>query len=317
MYADLHVITAVANPSRWRSRYYLFKAFENHMLESGVKLHVVEAAFGERPFVVTNANNPQHVQLRTGHELWLKENLLNIGFSRLPADWKYAAWIDADLTFVDPYWAEHTIQKLQHYPIIQLFSEAHDLAPDNTIMQSFRSLGWSHVHHIPWPAKDHYYGAGAPKYGKYVYMHHPGFAYAIRRDAFNSLGGLLDIAILGEADYIMARGLVGECEKAVYPGVHPAYLDACFTWQTRALEHIKRNFGYLDGAILHHWHGPKANRKYWDRCKILQQYQFNPLNDIKRDYQGLWQLEERCWQLRDAIREYFAQRDEDAELIHL
>jgi hypothetical protein len=46
----LHVVTCVSNPLRWKSRIELYRSFERHMLESGVRLTIVECALGERPF---------------------------------------------------------------------------------------------------------------------------------------------------------------------------------------------------------------------------------------------------------------------------
>lgn len=63
-----------------------------------------------------------NLQLRTSHEIWLKENSLNLGFARLPPDWKYAAWIDADVTFARPDWACETVHQLQHNPVVQMWS---------------------------------------------------------------------------------------------------------------------------------------------------------------------------------------------------
>ncbi len=34
----------------------------------------------------------------------------------------------------------------------------------------------------------------------------------MRRCAFDAVGGLLDVAVIGEADWIMARALLGEAE---------------------------------------------------------------------------------------------------------
>ena len=52
-----------------------------------------------------------------------------------------------------------------------------------------------------------------------------------------------------------------------------------------------------------------------ERWKILKDFQFNPRTDLKRDHQGLWQLEDdhtlRFVGLRDAIRNYFRMRNED------
>ena len=60
-------------------------------------------------------------------------------------------------------------------------------------------------------------------------------------------------------------------------------------WQARALK-LRGDLGYVAGTVLHHWHGRKAAGKYWDRCKILTDTQFDPSVDLKRDWQGLYQL---------------------------
>src|SRR6266704_546709 len=99
MFADLYVVTAVSNYERYKSRYRLYRDFEKRCLDAGAKLYTVEAAFGERPHEVTNRDNPQHIQLRTSSQLWHKEQMINIGISRLPSDWKYMAWVDCDVVF--------------------------------------------------------------------------------------------------------------------------------------------------------------------------------------------------------------------------
>ncbi len=316
----LDVVAVVSNPVRYRSRYDLFRAFERHALEAGARLTVVELAFGGRPFEVTRAGDPRHVQLRSTHELWHKENLANLGFARLPADARYVAWVDADLTFARPDWVQETLQQLQHHPIVQMFAEAHDLGPDGTILNSFRSFAWSHVRGVPRKrggGSGCYYGgepAGPPRNPRIAYWHHPGFAWAARRESLDVLGGLFDVAVVGEADYIMAKSIVGEGLDVLYPGVSPGYRKAVVDWQGQALK-LRGDLGFVGGTVLHHWHGRKANRKYWDRCKILTDTRFDPSVDLKRDWQGLYQLvdhgETRSLLLRDAIRAYFRSRDED------
>jgi hypothetical protein len=310
----LDVVAVVSNPVRYRSRYDLFRAFEAQVQDAGARLTIVEMAFGERPFEITTADNPRHVQVRSCHEYWAKENLINLGFSRLPRDARYIAWVDADLTFARHDWVQETIQQLQHYPMVQMFAEAHDLDPDGMILNSFRSFGYSHG--IPRKKGAGYYGGvpTGPVNPRIAYWHHPGFAWAARRETIDLLGGLFDVAVVGEADYIMAKAIVGEGLDVLYPGVSAGYRKAVTDWQDRALQ-LRGNLGYVPGTVLHHWHGRKAGRKYWDRCKILTDSQFDPAIDLKRDYQGLYQLvdhnEQRSILLRDAIRSYFRSRNED------
>jgi hypothetical protein len=277
----------------------------------------VECAFGNRPYEVTEAENPRHVQVRSAHEFWQKESLINIGIGRLPRDSRYVAWIDADLTFSRPDWVQETIQQLQHYPIVQMFSEAHDLDSDGTILTSFRSFAWIHIQGIPRKKGQGPYGGApvGPHSPRIGYWHHPGFAWAARREALDLIGGLFDVAVVGEADYIMAKAIVGEALDVLYPGVSAGYRKAVIDWQTQAAK-LRSNFGYVPGSVIHHWHGPKASRKYWDRCSILSKSQFDPSTDLKRDWQGLYQLvdqgHERSILLRDSIREYFRGRNEDS-----
>lgn len=312
----LDVVAVVSNPVRYRSRYDLFRAFEAQVREAGARLTVVEMAYAGRPFEVTEPGNPRHVQVRSIHEIWHKENLINLGFARLPSDSRYVAWVDADLTFVRPDWVQETLQQLQHHPIVQMFAEAHDLGPDGLLLNSFRSFGYSYVHGIPREAGSGYYG-GTPVGSfntRIAYWHHPGFAWAARREAIDVLGGLFDVAVVGEADYIMAKSLVGEALEVLYPGVSAGYRKAVVDWQAQALK-LRGDVGFVPGTVLHHWHGPKASRQYWDRCKILTDTGFDPSVDLKRDGQGLYQLvdhgEHRSILLRDAIRAYFRARNED------
>lgn len=130
----LHVVTVISNPARYLSRYRLYRQFEKHMADSGAILHTVELAFGGREFEITEAGNPNHTQLRTNQQLWFKENLMNIGISRLPADANYIATIDADLTFVKTDWVQETLHQLQHAPIVQLFSEVSNLSPNGELL---------------------------------------------------------------------------------------------------------------------------------------------------------------------------------------
>src|SRR6185437_2489146 len=116
--APLHVVTAIFNPARFKSRWKLYHRFAQHVTDSGAVLHTIEARFGARTPAISArphhglpSKQPAHVsqqpphtytQIQTSHELWLKENMLNLVIARLPSDWKYVAWVDADILFQRP-----------------------------------------------------------------------------------------------------------------------------------------------------------------------------------------------------------------------
>ena len=309
LHDPLYVVTTVFNSPRYRTRWKLYEDFALRVERAGAILYTVEVAFGARDFAVTTSDNPHHVQLRTTHELWLKENALNLGVARLPSDWKYVAWIDADVTFARNDWADETRHLLQHYAIIQMWSEAQDLTPEHTVHRRHLSLGWCNQEGI----SQKYADAGYPygRVGEPVYWH-PGYAWAATRRAWNGFGGLLDFALLGAADYHMGWGFLGKMDRTVKDRMHPRYREKLLEWGRRADEAVDRNIGVMPGLILHDWHGAKIDRRYNTRGQILIEEMYDPTSDIFRDWQGLWQLTDRSPALRDRVRKYFHKRDEDS-----
>lgn len=318
----LYVVTSVFNSARFRSRWKLYEDFARSVEDTGAILYTVEVAFGERAFAVTSPDNPHHLQLRTAHELWYKENANNLGMQRLPADWSYAACIDSDIHFMRYDWADETIHQLQHFPIVQMFSQIHNLSSDKELMgggQSF-STTWKKQEMVKIQKMlVRNQGAYPYPYGKYPGP--PGGAFAYRREAWNAVGGLIDFCILGSADLYMAYGLIGLADKLPWAKFHPNYPEMIINWQRRAEttqwaeRPIAGNVGVVPGLAMHYWHGDWTGRQYNTRNNVLIRNRFDPHLDLKRDSQGLYQLTSHNPQLRRDIQEYFSVRNEDLPTI--
>lgn len=300
---QLHVIAVISNTQRFRTRYDLYLDFAARMAQAGVQLWTVECAFGQRAWAITKADNPQHLQVRTDSELWHKENLVNLGVRALPPEARYLAWIDADVGFVRPDWAEETIHLLQRYPVVQLCSRISDLNPQYESFQTHKSFGWC-VHHEQAYLGDGYVG----KRGSW----HPGFAWAMRRETYDALGGLYDRAILGSADRYMAHSFIGDVAPFIEnKGFHPALVRSVLSWQDRAASVVRGQVGYMPGTLVHYWHGAKANRKYIERWDLLRKHQFDPYTDVTTDAAGLLQFTGTKPALEADVTRYFAERSED------
>ena len=301
----LHVVAVVANPIRWQSRIRLYRMFEQHMLDSGVHLTTVECAYGDRPFELAESPHIQHVGVRARTLVWNKESLINTGIARLPADWKYVAWIDADVAFRKPDWAAETVQALQQYAVVQPWSDCYDLGPNDDHLQAHRSF--CRMFHDRKPI--------VPS-GKAGYQFaHPGYAWAATRGALEQLGGLLDIAALGAGDHHMALALIGRAVESLPGGIHPNYRRAVLRWQERAQLHIGRNIGYVSGTIEHTWHGSKNLRAYVSRWDILTRNHFDPAEDLKTNVWGVRELAGNKPELAHDIDLYMRSRAEDANAI--
>jgi hypothetical protein len=296
----LHVIAPINNYVRFKRRYELYWKFCTELEKlPNVILYTVEVAFGDREFMITNTDNPRHLQLRTNDELWHKENSINLMVQRLPPDWKYVAWIDGDIQFTNENIAIETIHQLQHYKVVQMFQSVCNLGPTGSVHSVYKSFCWQYLQGKPYH-----------KSGNYNFWH-PGFAWAATRQAWNDMGGLIDFAILGAGDHHMALSLIGKGSDSLPGGVSPGYRAKIMEFQQRCESNIRRNIGYVDGTILHYWHGKFKNRKYVERWDVLTRNKFDPMLDIRKDWQGLYMLNDKIG-LRDGIRAYFRQRNEDS-----
>lgn len=307
----LYVITMISNPRRFKTRYKLYKDFAKYIKHSGAILYTVEIGFGDREFQLVAEHDETIIRLQTNHELWHKENALNIALSRLPFDWKYVAWIDADVSFARPDWVQETIHMLQHHPVIQPWSEAYDLSPKYESFNKYRSFGWCNQNKdriTDENSKDHLKLKNNFGYSSLYW--HSGYAWAATRTCIDNIGGLIDFSILGAADHHMAHAFVGNLNTTP-KDIHPKYNVMLKIWADIAYNYVKGDVGYVDGALYHYWHGKKSNRKYIDRWDILINNEFNPETDIVKDFQGLYKLTDKKPKLKKEIQDYFNQRNED------
>jgi len=300
----LYVVTCVSNPQRYKSRYRLYEEFKTYISQfSNVVLYTVELAFADRDFVVTDPYNPCDVQIRGDQEFWHKENLLNIGISRLPADAKYIAWVDADVQFLNPHWAEETMEQLQHYDFVQMFSEYVNLGPDHQVLNSATGFVAAHLN-APW-VRDTRYAGGLKGT--------TGLAWAARREALNKIGGLIDWCITGSGDWHMAYCFQGRGVEISQGWLSGGYRTLLQKFQDNCDKYIHKNVGFVKGTAVHYWHGPKSKRGYGWRWKILKDNNFDPILDLKKDVQGLYIVNPEKHQMLHELREYFKSRKEDSD----
>ena len=183
----LHIIMVISNPCNFARRIILAKEFIQRMeFEKNVKLYIVEMAYGNEPYYITDEFNQNHLRLRAKHILWHKENMINIGIKKLlPENWKAVAWIDADIEFESHDWALNALKVLNgSRDIIQLFSHAVDMDKSEHAMRLFQSFGFQYNKGIK-------YTTGGLNY------FHPGYAWAMTRRAYDKIGGLYENGILG------------------------------------------------------------------------------------------------------------------------
>lgn len=357
----LYAVVPYYNPWRHKSRVKHTERALKHFHESGATIVLVEVGFNRRELVFADSGldgtasncgilgtdsryKHKYIGLHTKDELWLKENIINVGVQHLQHehyDWQQVCWLDSDVHFVRPNWVGECIHKLQHYAFLQMFSQARDLAPNYEMLPETypHSSGVSFVqawldgslkttlspeiladlnaltNDITVLAKD------------FCKLEHdlqpyptprvfPGLAWACTRKAWEDVGGLIDIAVWGGSDFHTAHCLIEKTEGMMRNDLHRNYKKIVNQWYQRCRTHIRRNVGVMDGTIFHHWHGRKTERGYNAKHSLLAKFGFDPLRHLKKDGYGLWQLHDdrstSFVQIRDAMRRIAAERNEDS-----
>ena len=274
------------------------------MERSGVPLFIGECAFGDEAYELEPSSSV--FQFRCRDVMWQKERLLNLTIDRVPDRYTKIAWVDADILFTNPGWLVDTSERLQDVPVVQPFTHAMRLRPDETSYfgAGERSRGFCFTRSaLPALSRLRYHVHG-----------HTGFAWAADREVLTGLG-LYDAAIGGTADHLMAHAFCGDfgtpCLQLVFGG-GSSYLDHFRAWAHDAWDRVGGRLGCVDGAVLHLWHGETVNRGYVRRYRELTRLGYDPSVHLRTGEEGLWAWSADGEFLADWAVGYFRDRREDS-----
>jgi hypothetical protein len=296
----LNVIIVVSNVCLYGRRYRLLNEFVKRIEEEeeNVNLYVVELIYPKQKFMVTQSGNKKHLQIKTATPIWHKENMINLGVKYLlPPDYKAFAWIDADIEFENNTWALDTLKILNGCKdVVQLFSHALDMDKDETNLNLFNGFGYSYCKNKAYTTKGNDYW-------------HPGYAWAITRNAYEKIGGIYDKGVLGSGDNIMALSFINKVKNMHNINYHADYKQSMTDYEVKAKN---LRLGYTPGVIRHHYHGTKQNRQYTERWKIMMKHHYSPKEHLIYDSQGiLIPTAKFSDEFKADIMSYFQERKED------
>lgn len=286
----LAVILLRFNPCGFGTPTQNYRATLSHLRNHYDSHHIypLELLFdGEQPV------DPQAVRIIGGEShkfIFQKEVLFNQFVKSLPGHYDKIALFDSDLWFTRADWAEQIERNLQSADIIQPFDQCHWLDRAGRIVMTRKSNTQTYTY---------------PHYPDF----HPGFAWAMRREIFDRMGGLFDYNIVGGGDGTLCWSLLGNPSN-IPNGKHSpeCLLQAIIEYRLR-IQRLNVRIGHAPGAIIHRWHGDRKNRRYRTRHLLLKQHGFQ-LRDVALD--GLvWRWDTANRALVDAAREFFLERNED------
>lgn len=336
----LHVIGAYYSFRRAEAPRRLFHEWVDYQLDSGVSLTLVEFALGERAYEL-DPDDPKlkharvlQVRGRPQHEVWIRDALVNWGVAHLPDDAKYICWDDTDLRHTRPDWATETVHMLQHYRVGQTWSHSIDLGPKHQIVpndwghETDRSFCWAWLQGDVEPQCKAAGSSGAPPSAcglplrrqagalrsrdqQKDWRAHTGYSWAMRKETFHQLGGLMDWMVTGSSDWHMAyafAGYLGDPDPRMAPG----YARRLKEFARLCDLYVQQDIGCVEGTLLHGWHGRKKDRQYLTRFDVLLESGFDPDVDLTRDPHGVPALVGDNRLLRDGLRRLIMQMRPDS-----
>ncbi|QXJ19915.1 hypothetical protein AGRA3207_000526 [Actinomadura graeca] len=273
--SPLWAVTSYFNPSRYSRKRRNFEVFRDRL---GVPLVAAECSV-DGEFELSEGDADIVVRFR-GDVMWQKERLLNLALREVPAETAAIAWLDCDVVLDAEDWAERAVRALDDHVLVQPFSRAYWLEPDDVrfdpaALETVPRRGFGRVAAggdraaiRAWRCPDT--GFGLPE----------GYAWVGRGDVLRE-HGWYDAYVMGSGTMEFALAAVGELMMMPVIGpVTAAQAGHLLDWARPFADAVRGRVGHIEGNAFHLWHGTWGNRRYAARRRDFFAYGFDPYEDI-------------------------------------
>ncbi len=296
-------VCAYFNPAGYHSRLKNFQMFRDRMRKQGLPFIVAEAALGDAPFSLSDADADIVIHVRTSSMIWQKERLLNLARRALPADCDKVVCLDTDIIFLRQDWIPALSKALERHVVVQPFETILHSVPGSVPEEGRTTLeGMEGVRGL----------SAARSYTDFpqILSGHPGFAVGVRRSLLDECE-LCDWMIVGGGDSLFMGACYGLCfeQNNFIRSQNTAMHTASEPWCKKVFELVQGSVDYIDGDIVHLWHGDRNQRFYHHRKSLLDD--FDPRRDICTTKDGCLEWNHASEALKKNVATYFLVRDED------
>lgn len=268
-------VTNYYNPSERLVKRTNYERFRGG-LSRDVPLYVIEAAFGDDPFTLTD---DPFMRVRCRDVIWQQYRLVNLVIRALPDKYDKVIWIDSDILFDDPAWVGKMSDMLDSYKIVQSYSEVHLLHQDGKIDLTKMSV-----------TKRAMLNAVKPNYTSLASCldmaaeFATGFSWGVRREVIERFG-VYDYWITGSSDNAFVLGIWGDWTNPfIRTRLNEPMKRHYMEWALPFHEYVGGSVSYFDSSIRHLWHGQRNYRKRWMCLK-----DFDPYTDIGTAKNGVFE----------------------------
>jgi len=299
---DTAVLIAFFNPAKFKrilkNALYIMKILK----DAQIPYFVAECTFhSSKP----QLPNPTLV-VNSDSYMFYKEQLLNKLETVVPSKYTKLVFLDADILLDTPDWIDQISVTLNRYDIIQPFSQACWLTPDNI---QIRSKKLSYACAIV---------TNKPINLNTIHDYHPGFVWGINRDIFRKVGGFFTHSIIGGGDVSFILNLFPNevTDEIFFTAITPHFgkiiIDAWRKYNEN-FKKVKPTIGFLYNKALHLFHGIQQNRQYATRYQDISTAMTGAWEDeIITNSDGLFEFKRP--EINTVVLAYFKGRNEDISL---
>ena len=296
---DTAVLLVFYNPAKFKRLLANILYVIQTLREKNIPCFVAECVFkGAKP-QIPGAN----LVLHSNSYMFYKEQLVNKLEEVVPEQYTKLVCMDGDLVFDSPDWLDQTSNLLDKYDIIQPFSEACWLTPDNTRVRSKKpSYAYGLVHK-------------KFTYPKAIHMFHPGFAWAFKRSTFRAINGFYKDAVIGNGDMLFCFNFFKDevPDHWIKQVLKVPFIIHKWPEYHAQFKAVNPTVGYLPIRVFHMFHGVRHHRQYTTRYKSVSHFLHGGWDDnIFVNKEGLYEFKDQ--RASNGVLQYFKRRNEDIPL---
>jgi hypothetical protein len=296
----LAVISCFFNPSRYLIQSKNCELFRKQFEKAGIDYYIIELCYDGISDLPSRENIYKIFVDSKFTVMWQKERLLNILIDKISLNYEYICISDCDIIINKiNTWADKVIESFDGYNIVQPYATTSLLKNNNKIDKIKMSKGWAFSH----------------KYKQFLSRSfHPGHMIAFESN-FIQKQKLYDYNIIGGGDFSFFSlfSIYDEFKLYVSEDFDKIFSPSLKEWVSKS---TRQKINYVDGSIIHLYHGKRRNRRYKLRNKIIARHNFNPVRDVqicKKSGVFKWSEDviENRPDLINEIKNYFKTRRED------
>lgn len=309
---DFFAITSYFNYFHNRERLDNYYAFRKNVT---IPLITIEWAPDGR-FELSENDADCLIQIEEGDYMWQKERLLNIALEYLPSSCDYVAWLDCDIIFADPNWADKARVLFIDHDFIQLFEKIKYVPKTKILPTTLPELNTIKY------SLEKYSISKAIKLGANFFKDlnnsedkfdfqpsgNPGLAFASKVAVINN-HKFYDKNILGGGDLVLSATIHNKLDELfIHRTLSSSHKSDITNWATKLIKNNYRSC-YLPGEVFHLWHGELEKRMYEKRYHILNNHNYNPKDHITLNSNKTWSWKSPPIHLRENIYQYMQIRE--------